>query len=72
MKAIVSLRCKFTRLGIFTMLLLFPVAAPASAQTAGAIEGNVVDANGNPLPGVVVTVSGPDVRLEQVTGADGL
>ena len=72
MKAIVSLRCKLTRLGIVTMLLLFPVAAPASAQTAGAIEGSVVDANGNPLPGVVVTVSGPDVRLEQVTGADGL
>ncbi len=60
-----------TRLGIVTILLSFPVAATASAQTAGALEGSVVDATGNALPGVVVTVSGPDVRQERVTGADG-
>ena len=71
MKAIVLLRCICTRLGIVTILLSFPVAAMASAQTSGAIEGSVVDATGNPLPGVVVTVSGPDARQERVTGADG-
>ena len=71
MKSMMLLRYTFTRLGIVTVLLSFPVAAPASAQTAGTIEGSVVDANGNPLPGVVVTVSGLDVRQERVTGADG-
>ena len=71
MKTMMLLRCTFTRLGIVTVLLSFPVAAPAAAQTAGVIEGSAVDANGNPLPGVVVTVSGPDVRQERVTGADG-
>ena len=35
------------------------------------IDGAVVDANGNPLPGVVVTVAGPGVRQEHVTGVDG-
>ena len=51
--------------------VVFSVAATASAQTTGGIEGSVVDANGNPLPGVVTTVIGPGVHEEQVTGADG-
>ena len=46
-------------------------AVTAAVQTTGAIEGAVVDANGNPLPGVVVTVAGPGGREERVTGADG-
>ena len=71
MKAITTLLCTSVRLGIATVLLSFSVAAPASAQTGGAIEGSVVDANGNSLPGVVVTVTGPGVRAEQVTGAEG-
>ncbi len=72
MKATMLLRYACTRLGIVTMLLSLPVAPLASVQTTGAIEGSVVDATGDPLPGVVVTVSGPDERLEQVTGVDGL
>jgi len=72
MKAITPLLCTSIILrGIAAVLLSSSVAATASAQTAGAIEGSVVDANGNPLPGVVVTVTGPGVREEQVTGADG-
>ena len=59
------------KLGIVTVLLLSSIAASASAQTVGAIAGSVVDANGSPLPGVLVTVSGPDVRQELVTGTDG-
>ena len=47
------------RLGIGSVLLSLLVAATAFAQTAGTIEGSVVDANGNPLPGVVVTVTVP-------------
>ena len=57
------------RLAAAALLLALPVAA--SAQPAGSIDGTVVDANGSPLPGVVVTVTGPGVRAELVTGADG-
>ena len=71
MKVTTSAVCTSIRLGIATALLSLSVAAAASAQTAGTIEGSVVDANGSPLPGVVVTVSGPGVRQEHVTGADG-
>ena len=63
--------CTSIRLGIAAVLLSLSVAATAFSRTAGAIEGSVVDANGNPLPGVVVTVTGAHVRQEQVTGADG-
>jgi TonB-linked SusC/RagA family outer membrane protein len=45
-------------------------AVPASAQTTGRIAGVVTDAaNGTPLPGAQVTVSGG--RGRTVTGADG-
>ena len=46
-------------------------AAPAGTQIAGSIEGVVADVTGNPLPGVVVTVTGDGMRQEHVTGADG-
>ena len=46
-------------------------AALAGTQTAGSIEGVVVDVTGSPLPGVVVAVTGDGVRQEHVTGADG-
>ena len=58
-------------LGIGAALLSSWAAAAAVAQRTGAIEGAVVDANGNSLPGVVVTVTGRGVRREHVTGADG-
>ncbi len=46
-------------------------AASATAQTTGAIEGTVVGANGNALPGVLVTVTGSGAQQESVTGTDG-
>ena len=52
-------------------LLSLVAGATAPAQTPVTIEGSVVDANGSPLPGVVVTVTGPGVREERVTGIDG-
>ena len=52
-------------------LSLSATAGTAVAQPAGAIEGSVVDANGSPLPGVVVTVTGPGGSAEHVTGGDG-
>ena len=47
------------------------IAAPAGTQTAGSIEGVVVDVTSSPLPGVVITVTGNGVRQEHVTGANG-
>ena len=57
------------RVGVAVMALSLSVTA--AAQPTGAVDGAVVDANGNPLPGVVVTVTGPDGSAEHVTGADG-
>ena len=53
--------------------LLFSAAHPVSAQSTGAIEGGVADANGGALPGVTVTLSGPSAPpgALAVTGADG-
>ena len=48
MKVTTSAVCTSIRLGIATALLSLSVAAAASAQTAGTIEGSVVDANGQP------------------------
>ena len=62
--------CRSIRVvGIAVMAL--SLSATTAAQPPGAIGGSVVDANGNPLPGVVVTVTGPGVREERVTDADG-
>ena len=60
---------RLSRLAIAAVLL--SATATAAVQTTGTIEGVVVDANGNPLPGVTVTVAGPGVRQERVTDAEG-
>ena len=59
------------QLAAAALLLSLPAAAAVAGQTAGSIEGAVVDANGSPLPGVVVTVTGLGVRQQRVTGGDG-
>ncbi len=68
-----------TRIRLALAVALLSLALPpslaatalAAAQPTGSLEGSIVDANGDPLPGVVVTVTGPGVREERVTGADG-
>ncbi|MFP5284394.1 MAG: TonB-dependent receptor domain-containing protein [Thermoanaerobaculia bacterium] len=40
-------------------LLLILIVGPALAQTTGSVSGVVQSADGSPLPGVTVTVSGP-------------
>ena len=60
---------RLVRLTIAAVLL--SATATAAVQTTGTIEGVVADANGNPLPGVTVTVAGPGVRQERVTDAEG-
>ena len=73
MKSMTPHACNLGRLIVTAVLLSLSATAAVTAavQTTGAIEGAVVDANGNPLPGVVVTVAGPGGREERVTGADG-
>ena len=53
------------------LLLWLTAAPPAAPQSTGSIEGSVVGPNGAPLAGVVVTVLGPGIDREHLTGADG-
>ena len=71
MKTMTLDACHPGQLTIAVVLWSLSVAVTAAAQTTGFIDGAVVDANGTPLPGVVVTVTGPGVRQEHVTGTDG-
>ena len=63
--------CHTVRVAIAVALLSLSATATLAAQVTGAIEGAVVAANGSPLPGVVVTVTGPGGSEERVTGVDG-
>ena len=71
MKAMTLAACNPARLAIAAVLLSLSATALGAGQTTGSIEGAIVDPNGSPLPGVVVTVIGPGGRQEHVTGADG-
>ena len=52
--------------------LLFLVAAPAWAQrTTGAISGTVKDTSGAVLPGVTITVTGPNIVGAQTSTTNG-
>jgi len=48
-------------------LLALAAAASAFAQTTGSITGVAKDGNGAPLPGVLVTISGPQMPLGRTT-----
>jgi outer membrane receptor for ferrienterochelin and colicin len=52
-----------------TMLLLFMVGSAFALET-GEIQGKVVDQNGQPLPGVTVTVKSPSLIGERVTTSE--
>ena len=51
--------------------LWLAAAPPVAAQSTGSIEGSVIGPTGAPLPGVLVTVLGPGIDREHLTGADG-
>ncbi|MDQ3804655.1 MAG: TonB-dependent receptor [Acidobacteriota bacterium] len=52
-------------------LSLFTASAVAQTTTTGAIEGTVVDVNGAAVPGVTVSVSGPNlIRAQSATTND--
>ena len=55
-------------------LSLFTVSASAQTTTTGSVEGTVTDVNGAAVPGVTVTVTGPNLLHPQsgTTNSEGL
>jgi outer membrane receptor protein involved in Fe transport len=55
-------------------LSLFTLSASAQTSTTGSVEGTVTDVNGAAVPGVTVTVTGPNLLHPQsgTTNAEGL
>src|SRR5919199_4892076 len=51
-------------------MALFTSGAFAQTQTTGSIEGTVVDTNGNPVPGVTVSVTSPNLITPQSATTD--
>ena len=66
-KGIVSMRMRiFTMSFLALCLALFTFgSAMAQSETTGSIEGTVVDTNGNPVPGVTITVTSPNLIIPQ-------
>ena len=55
------------------LLLLIPVAitcSVAQAAETGAVRGQVIDEQGNPIPGTTVVVTGVDVAGERTVTTD--
>src|SRR5688572_10784952 len=72
------LGCQFLRRSramrklLLALVILFAAAAPAVAQIAGGtVQGSVTDESGAALPGVAVTLTGPDVSQTTTSGSDG-
>jgi hypothetical protein len=62
-----------TRVSCATGIVLFAgilMATPARAQSTGAIQGNIVDAQGAVVPGVTVTVRNVATGVERTTVSD--
>ena len=55
---------------IILIILFFMFAVFISAQEFGAIKGTVNDANGGPLPGVSVTLTGSKVVSKSVIASE--
>ena len=60
-------------LGLCAALALTLLAAPAAAQLTGRLAGQVMDADGTPLPGATVTVNSPNLMgsRTEFTNVDG-
>src|SRR5687768_10007242 len=58
------------RLGAAVAAVALLAAAPSFAQTTGRIEGRVLDSSGAVLPGVLMTVSGPNLQGTRTSISD--
>src|SRR6185295_1520361 len=57
---------------LFLAIVLLAVALPASAQSQnGSLYGSTVGPEGQPMPGVTVTLTGPGTSLVQASDASG-
>ncbi|MCE2558953.1 MAG: hypothetical protein J4F98_10165 [Acidobacteria bacterium] len=54
-----------------TLLLLFAAPVAADSPETGVVLGRAVDANGDPMPGVTVTITGDRGDKVAITGAEG-
>ncbi len=54
-----------------TLLLLFAAPVAADSPETGVVLGRAVDANGDPMPGVTVTLTGDRGDKVAITGAEG-
>jgi hypothetical protein len=52
---------------LFSLILVSSLAAQGTLQDTGSIRGSVKDAEGNPLPGITLTVSGPALMKAEST-----
>jgi len=64
---------RFTMLSLIVALVLVPAGFAQTSRTTGALTGTVTDTQGNPLPGVTVTVTSPVLQgpRSAVTDAKG-
>src|SRR2546421_2177491 len=71
-KGMVSMRTPIRFLAVLALVLsLFAAGASAQTSTTGSVEGTVTDVNGAAVPGVTVTVSGPNlIRAQSATTND--
>src|SRR5947209_9261693 len=71
-KGMVRMRTPIRFLTVLALVLsLFAVSASAQTSTTGSVEGTVTDVNGAAVPGVTVTVSGPNlIRSQSATTND--
>src|SRR6185295_2675922 len=62
----------FSKRAFFLAVLLLACAVPAMAQLqSGNLYGSTVGPGGQPMPGVIVTLTGPGASLKQVSDANG-
>ena len=54
-----------------TLLLVFAAPVAADSPETGVVLGRAVDANGDPMPGVTVTITGDRGDKVAITGAEG-
>ena len=69
-KTMTSIKLKAC-LGILALALCAQLPLWADGPQTGTIEGRVLDAQGGALPGVTVTLSGPQGAKTKITDADG-
>jgi TonB dependent receptor/Carboxypeptidase regulatory-like domain/TonB-dependent Receptor Plug Domain len=64
-------RCATTLAAVVAITLAVPAGLAARSQAGGRVQGQVLDTNGEPLPGVLVEVEADATQLAARTDSDG-